>query len=106
MAGVSTQIYSWRVKDDSVYGDGAQIDMVIDRADQIVNLCEMKFSTTEYAIEKSDDENLRHKAGRFRETQKRHKTVHIILVTPFGIKPNMYQYSEQNVVTAEALFKE
>lgn len=106
IAGVSTQIYSWQVKDDPIYGDGAQVDMVIDRADQIVNLCEMKFSITAYAIEKSDDENLRHKAGRFRETQKGHKAVHSILITPFGIKPNMYQYSVQNVVTAEDLFKE
>lgn len=106
IAGVSTQIYSWQVKDDPVYGNGAQVDMVIDRADRIVNLCEMKFSTTAYAIEKSDDENLRHKASRFRETQKRHKAVHSILITPFGIKPNMYQYSVQNVVTAEDLFKE
>ena len=80
--------------------------MVINRANQIVNLCEMKFFTTEYAIEKSDDDNLCRKAGRFRETQKGHKVVHTILVTQFGIKPNMYQYSVQNVVTAEKLFKE
>lgn len=106
IAGVATHIYSWRVKDDPVYGDGAQIDMVIDRADQIVNLCEIKFSTTEYAIEKSDDESLRHKAGRFRDMQKGHKAVHTILITPFGIKRNMYQYSVQNVVTAEDLFRE
>lgn len=106
IAGVSTQVYSWRVKDDPVYGDGAQIDMVIDRADQIIDLCEMKFSTTEYAIEKSDDESLRHKARRFREGQKGHKAVHTILITPFGVKRNMYQHSVQNVVTAEDLFKE
>ena len=107
IAGVSTQLYSWRVLGDSVYGDGAQIDMVIDRADQIVNLCEMKFSTKEYAITKVDDDNLRNKAGRFSETQKSlHKAVHLTLITPFGVKPNMYQYSVQNVITAEDLFKE
>lgn len=65
----------------------------------------MKFSTTEYAIEKSDDESLHHKAGRFREAQKGHKAVHTILITPFGIKRNMYKHSVQNVVTAEDLFK-
>ncbi|MDE6105713.1 MAG: ATP-binding protein [Bacteroidales bacterium] len=106
IAGVAIQVYSWRVKDDPVYGDGAQIDMIIDRADHIVNLCEMKFSTTVYAIEKSVDENLRHKANRFSETQKGHKAVHTILITPFGIKQNRYQYSVQNVVTAEDLFKQ
>ena len=106
ISGVSTRIYSWRVKEDPVYGDGAQIDMVIDRSDQVVNLCEMKFSTKEYAIEKSDDDNLRHKAGRFNESQKKHKAIHLTLITPFGIKQNMYQHSVQNVITAEDLFKE
>ncbi|MCH5311519.1 MAG: ATP-binding protein [Prevotella sp.] len=106
ISGVSTQIYSWRVNDDPIYGDGAQIDMVIDRADHVVNLCEMKFSTTEYAIEKSDNENLRHKAGRFRETQKSHKAIHTTFIAPFGIKHNMYEHSVQNVITAEDLFKE
>ena len=103
IAGVSHRYIRRR---SSIWREGVQIDMVIDRADHIVNLCEMKFSTTEYAIEKSDGENLSYKAGRFCETQKGHKAVHTILVTPFGIEPNMYQYSVQNVVTAEALFKE
>lgn len=106
IAGVQTQVYSWQAKDDPVLGDGAQIDMVIDRADQIVNLCEMKFSTREYAIEKADDESLRHKAGRFADAQKTHKAVHLTLITPFGIKQNLYRFSVQNVITAEDLFKE
>ena len=106
ISGVSTRIYSWRVKDDPVYGDGAQIDMVIDRSDQVANLCEMKFSTKEYAIEKSDDDNLRHKVGRFNESQKTHKAIHLTLITPFGVKQNMYQHSVQNVITADDLFKE
>lgn len=106
IAGVSTHIYSWRVKDDPIHGDGAQIDMIIDRSDHVVNLCEMKFSTKEYAIEKSDDDNLRHKVGRFEQTLKSHKAIHMTFITPFGIKQNMYQYVVQNVITAEDLFKE
>jgi len=106
ISGVSTRVYSWRVKDDPVYGEGAQVDMVIDRSDQVVNLCEMKFSTKEYAIEKTDDDSLRHKAGRFREAQKSHKAVHLTFITPFGVKQNTYQYSVQNVITADDLFKE
>ena len=105
IAGVSSRIYSWRVKDDPVYGSGTQIDMVIDRADQIVNLCEMKFSATEYAIDKSDDESFRHKVARFSATQKGHKAVHTTLVAPFGIKPNLYRHSVQHVVTAGDLFE-
>ncbi len=105
ISGVLTQVYSWRVKDDPVYGAGAQIDMIIDRADQIVNICEMKFSTTNYAIDKNDDESLRHKQSRFREDRKNNKAIHLTLITPYGIKENMYQYSVQNVVTLEDLFE-
>ena len=106
IAGVSTYLYSWRVENDPIYGAGAQIDMVIDRSDQVTNLCEMKFSTKEYAIEKDDDDDLRHKLGRFIQTQKTHKSVHQTLITPFGVKKNMYQFSVQTVITAEDLFKE
>ena len=106
ISGVSAQVYSWRVNDDPVYGKGAQIDMVIDRADQVINLCEMKFSTKEYVIGKADDENLRNKVGRFTESRKSFKAVHLTLVTPFGLSPNMYQYHVQNVITADDLFKE
>ena len=106
ISGVSTRVYSWRVKDDPVFGEGAQIDMVIDRSDQVINLCEMKFSTKEYVIEKSDDENLRHKVGRFSETLKSHKAIHLTFITPFGVKQNMYRHSVQNVITAEDLFKD
>lgn len=106
ISGVSTRVYSWRIKDDPVYGKGAQIDMVIDRADNILNLCEMKFSQAEYAITKSDDENLRNKCARFSMTQKGHKSVHITFIAPYGVKDNMYRYTIQNVVTLNDLFKE
>lgn len=106
ISGVAATLYSWRVKDDTELGKGAQIDMIIDRADRIVNLCEMKFSQSEYTIKKDDDENLRNKRARFAETLKRNRAIHITLITPYGIKENMYQYTVQNVITADDLFKE
>lgn len=107
ISGVSTQIYSWRIKDDEpIHGKGAQIDMVIERADHIANLCEMKFSSAEYTISKSDDENWRNKCARFSESQKGRMAIHMTLITPYGIKENMYQYSVQNVITSSDLFKE
>ena len=106
IAGVSSQVYSWRVKDDPVLGNGAQVDMVIDRADKVINLCEMKFSTSEYAIEKTDVDDQRHKAERFKESKNNRTTIHLTLITPFGVKQNIYQFSVQNVITAEDLFKE
>ncbi len=106
ISSVSTKIYSWRVTNDPINGKGAQIDMVIERADQVINLCEMKFSTTEYTIKKEDDESIRNKISRFSETQKTRKAIHVTLITPYGIKENIYQYSIQNIITANDLFKE
>ena len=106
IAGVLTQVYSWRVLDDPIYGEGAQIDMVIDRADRMVNLCEIKFSDEEYGIDKSDDAALRHRAGRFRETLKSRKGVVWVMVTPYGVKKNRYQFCVNNVITLDDLFKE
>ncbi len=104
IAGVSTQVYSWQVKGDS--SAGAQVDMVIDRADHIVNLCEIKFSTAQYVLDKDGELSLRNKQSRFSEAHKSINAVHLTLITPFGIKPNMYQYCVQNVITADDLFKE
>ena len=41
ISGVVTNTYSWQVKDDPVYGAGAQIDMLIERADNTINICKM-----------------------------------------------------------------
>lgn len=48
----------------------------------------------------------RNKNTRFSETQKEHKAVHLTLITPYGIKENMYRHSVQNVITLSDLFKE
>ena len=66
----------------------------------------MKFSSAEYAISKSDDENWRNKCMRFGEALKGRKAIHVTLITPYGIKENMYQYSIQNVISSDDLFKE
>ena len=63
ISGVVTNTYSWQVKDDPVYGAGAQIDMLIERADNTVNVCEMKFSQNEFVIDK--DYDVCHKLSRF-----------------------------------------
>ena len=106
ISGISTRLYSWNLKSDGEYGGGAQIDMVIDRADNVVNLCEIKFSASEYAIDKSFDDSIRRKYSIFSVTLGKRKAVHLTLITPFGVKNNMYQHSVQNVITAEDLFRD
>ena len=106
ISGVVTNTYSWQVKDDPVYGAGAQIDMLIERADNTINLCEMKFSQNEFAIDKDYDAILRHKIARFSNSISRRKAIHLTMVTTYGVVHNAYWNRVQSEVVADDLFKE
>ena len=58
ISGVYTQCSSWHKAGNSSRA-GAQIDMLIDRSDRIINLCEMKFLEGEYVINKEEELKLR-----------------------------------------------
>ena len=102
ISGVHTESSPWSSKQKN---EGAQIDMLIDRADNIINICEMKFSEDEYTITSSYDKQLRHKMSVFREETKCRKTLHLTLVTTFGLLFNEYSGNIQKVITMEDLFK-
>ncbi len=67
-------------------GDGGQIDLLIDRRDQVINLCEMKFSRSEFEITKQYDGHLRDRAEIFRSATKTRKALHQTFVTTYGVK--------------------
>lgn len=105
ISGVLTNVYTWECKADPERGlNGSQIDMLIDRKDQVVNLCEMKFSTQEYTITAKVDEELRKKRNDFIAEGKIRSAIHITLVTTYGLKNNSYAGNVQSVVTADDLF--
>lgn len=59
---------------------------VIDRRDQTINLCEMKFSQGEFEITKQYDEHLRKRSELFRSATKTRKALHQTFVTTYGLK--------------------
>lgn len=67
---------------------GAEIDLVIDRADNCINLCEIKFSNDEFQITKSYANDLERKKKVFQEVTGTRKTIFLTLITPFGVKEN------------------
>ncbi len=69
ISGVHTTVSSWRSQSP---GAGAQIDLVIDRRDQVINLCEMKFSINSFSISKQYATELRNKVGRFLKPKPEH----------------------------------
>ena len=101
ISGIHTEISPWRSKQAD---DHAQIDMLIDRADRVITLCEMKHSITEFAIDKSYDSVLRNKQNSFVEQTKCRNSIQVAIITTFGLKQNTYSGRIQNVVTLDDLF--
>ena len=101
IGGVQSEVSPWRGNSED---KGAQIDMLIDRADRIINICEMKYSGSDYRIDKAYDKVLRNKIEVFASETKTRKTMHLTLVTTYGLVPNEYSGRVQNVITMDDLF--
>lgn len=99
---VSTQIYSWTGQYD---GEKAQIDLIIDRADSTLNICEMKFSFKEFSIDKKYAETLQHKLDIFIEATGLKKNLILTMITSKGLKENKYSDIVQREVTLDQLFE-
>lgn len=99
--GISTINYAWRSKSST---PGAQIDLVIERADKIVNLCEIKYSQTPYSIDKDEYQKLLNRREAFsKETGLRHSPW-ITMIACEGLSQGMYSDIAQGVVTKDELF--
>ena len=91
IANVETNACPWRYlppKDSENLG--AQIDLLIDRKDGVINLCEMKFYESEFTIDADYAADLRNKIQVFRKQTRSKKSIFLTMVTTFGIKRNSY----------------
>lgn len=98
-----TKYYSWRSKESEV---GAQIDMVIERADGIINVCEMKYSRSDYKQDIDDSRNLINKIDDFVSETKTKKSVQTVLITTYGLREGAHADDFQKVLTLDHLFTE
>lgn len=103
ISGVKTEAYSLRVSSDE-NGRGAQIDLLIDRRDGIVNLCEMKYSNGKYAITSDEAERLRNRIEVARKLFGNRRTIHLTMITLDGIVQSPNSWDVQSVVTLDDLF--
>ncbi len=87
IAGVYTEVSAWRSQKSD---DGAQIDLVIDRNDRVINICEMKFSIEPFAITKDYADKLQNKISVFRSETGTKKTLFLTLITANGLLSNEY----------------
>lgn len=86
-------------------GDGGQIDLVIERGDRHVNLCEMKFYSSEVSIDQKENIKLRNRKDHFKEKFKVKGSVFLTLVTTFGLKYGTWSGVYQKTLTLDDLFQ-
>jgi uncharacterized protein len=85
--------------------EGFQIDMLIDRADQAINICEMKFYNAEYTLTKKEADKLRQRREQFRAKTKTKKYLINTLITTYGLIENEYSINTiDKTITIEKLF--
>ena len=98
ISGVLTNVHSWR-------NGNAQIDLLLDRNDGIINICEMKYWAGPYAMTAEDDASLANKNSELKTATKARKAVHVTMVTSFGVRQNAYANNVQSFVTLDDLFQ-
>lgn len=101
--GVETETSSWKSNQAK---DGAQIDLVIDRRDEVINVFEMKFSISPFIIDKKYDAELRNKVGAFKAETRTKKSVFLTMLTTYGLQNNSYAGNVQNDIKMDILFVE
>lgn len=99
ISGVVTSQCSWRGEDES--GKRTQIDLLIDRRDEVIDLCEAKFASGLYAITKGYESELADKIEIFRNAT---KPINLVMVITFGLSANSHTSLVQNSITLDDLF--
>lgn len=102
IGGVKSSEYAWRgVASD---GKAAQIDLLIDRNDGIVDICEMKFTKDSYALTKEEWERISRRRGALRGVIPQSKAIHVVMVTDGPVVQNAWSKEVMAFVTADDLF--
>ena len=96
---IAVEYYSWRSDKPK-----AQIDLIIERADRLINLCEIKYTHAEYAISADDDKDMRSHAVVFANRTKNKCGILPTWITPYGLADNEFSANVQYEVTMEDLF--
>ena len=110
ISGILSNHYAWHCKPftdkDGNEWNGGQIDLIIDRDDHVMNLCEMKYSEEEYVISKDDAATIRERTQLFRRVQKTTKNLRCTFITPYGVKQNLHSGIMDHQLKLDDLFQE
>lgn len=104
ISGISTTCSIWR-KTGNDESQGAQIDLLIERSDRVINVCEIKYSELKYTISKDYADNLRNKMSIFAADTTTNKTLSLVMVTTYGIVQGKNSGIVNNEVVMDDLFE-
>ena len=102
ISGVITTHSAWSKKDDD--REGVQIDLLIERSDNVINMCELKFTSEDFSVDKGYYRVLLSRPERIREIVSPKVSIQSTLITTYGLKRGEYSSAFTNVITLEDLF--
>jgi uncharacterized protein len=108
IAGTASSVASFVASPSPEAGfSGAQIDLLIDRNDHTINICEIKFSANEYEVTKKDIDNINNKKLVFRHHTGTNKHLFTTLITTIGVVNNTHKINDiDQVITLKDLFRD
>ncbi|MCQ2252459.1 MAG: ATP-binding protein [Bacteroidales bacterium] len=105
IGGVTSSESAWNI-DGSDDHEGAQIDMIIERNDGVVNMCEMKFLKSEFEVSEKYSQKIAERIEILSKKLSQNQYIHSTLVTTSGLKPGIHSNAFQKVVTMDELFRD
>ena len=103
ISGVVTETYTFRSRQKK---GGAQIDLVIDRKDGVINLCECKYTNNPYELTEKDISDLERKKDVFLAETGTRKSIHVTMITANGLVHNAYRNEIQSEIVLDDLFRQ
>lgn len=103
ISGVKTMQSAWSKKDDDA--EGTQIDLLIDRSDNVLNCCEIKFYSTDFAVDKEYYRVMLRRQEMLSKEVSSKVSIQSVLITTFGLAHNEYDGCFSNVITLKHLFE-
>ncbi len=103
ISGITANIFSWHIQKTDEH-PGVQIDLLIDRSDNVVSICEMKYASNGYVMTKAEAEKINTRIRVFSLYLPAKKGTQLVMITSNGMSQNKYSVNFNRELTAESLF--
>lgn len=102
--GTVSRVCSW-YQTSTPERKGGQIDLIVDRDDGVIDLCEMKYTKEPYEMTSEEEQKIQYRRSSLITATGTEKAVHLVLISANGVKENAYSNEFQSIITADALFE-